>query len=331
MASSGLIKLSNSITEDDLEELANYLPESSVHSTIIVDLNDLSFIEIGPLAFLISRIQQWRSQEIIVEIDTQSASCFSYLQRIDFFNCLGIETPEQFQRHSAAGKFHPAAEISNQSSGLADSLSEKIAEAVIGETCSQDDFTDQPPTEGAFEAIAYSVSELIKNIQQHSKGKGIVISQYYTSKGVAKVAIFDDGIGIKQSFIESGSSYGSNLSNDIDAIQLALQGEVSSKLTASGTSNAVYGGLPDNAGVGLTFLTMLAIRAGGDYTIISGNGLVSSTKSTKINQKTVGTFVHLSFNRVQLESFEILLEEIKREVLHLDEEEQQEDLSSLFE
>lgn len=331
MASTGRISLSNSISEDDLEELANYLPESPVHSTVVIDLSHLSFIEIGPLAFLISRIQQWRSKGINVEIEAKSASCFSYLQRIDFFKCLGIEIPEQFQRHNAAGRFHPAAVISNQSSGLADRLSEKIAEAVIGEACSPDDFTDQPPIEGAFEAIAYSVSELIKNIQQHSKGKGIVISQYYTSKGVAKVAIFDDGIGIKQSFIESGSSHASNLSNDIEAIQLSLQGEVSSKLSASGTSNSAYGELSDNAGVGLTFLTMLAIRAGGDFTIISGNGLVSSAKATKINQKTVGTFVHLSFNRDQLESFGTLLEEIKREVLHFDEENQQEDLNSLFE
>ncbi|KZN12168.1 hypothetical protein [Marinomonas sp. TW1] len=334
MKSDGHIVIPGYVTDKDLETLANKLLEQPKCKSIALDLNELTFIEIGPLTFLISRIVQWQAQgvEVSIDINTAHSQCCGYLQRIDFFNYLGINMSEDFNRHSPKGRFHPVARIENQASGLADNLSEAIAEAVIGETSTQDIFfTDQPPEEGAFEAIAYSVSELIKNIQQHSKGKGAVVSQFYEKKGMAKLAIFDDGIGIRNSFIESKSGYSSQIKNDVDAIRLALEGEVSSKLSSSNNNASAYGDLPDNAGVGLTFLTMLAKRAGGNYTIISGNGLVSSTKATKIKQKTLGTFVHLSFNRDQLESFGELLEEIKREILPLNEEFQQEDLDSLFE
>lgn len=326
-----VIEILGWIDESQIEILAKKLPYSSSRDEIVVDIEKLTFIEVGPLGFLVSRIYQWRNQGKEVSIKYNKCECLTYLQRIDFFKMLSIDVPESFNRHNSQGKFHPLAVISNQKSSLADDISEEVAQAVLGDSSTETGFTDQPPEEGAFEALAYSVSELVKNIQQHSMGDGGVVAQYYQKRDIAKLAIFDNGIGIWESFVRSQSMHTNKIKNDIDAIKLALKGEVSSKLGATGLSpQSAYGGLPENAGVGLTFLTELAKKSGGEYIVISGNGLVTSQKHAKINEKTLGTFVHLSFNRTQLESFGQLLEQIKREVLPLDNDAQQEDLDSLF-
>ena len=69
--------------------------------------------------------------------------------------------------------------------------------------------------------INYILGELTDNIIEHSKYKNnYVLAQYYKNNGL-EICIYDDGIGIPQSF----KNIGLNLDKDYDAIKMALNGE----------------------------------------------------------------------------------------------------------
>lgn len=69
--------------------------------------------------------------------------------------------------------------------------------------------------------INYILGELTDNIIEHSKyTNNYILAQYYKNTGL-EICIYDDGIGIPQSFKNAGF----DLDKDYDAIKMALNGE----------------------------------------------------------------------------------------------------------
>jgi hypothetical protein len=282
-------------------------------SLICLNLTKLNYIEIGPLSFLRGVIASWNEKGQSVSVNFGSSrSVITYMQRMNFFTSIGIEIPEGFVRHPAKDRLVAFTIIDSASSQKTDELSETMATCITGESEEAEEFffTEQPPEEGYFQAIAYSVSELIKNVQQHSSGIGYIAAQHYPSTGITQLAIVDIGMGVKESFFRSSSPHTSTITSDLSAIQLALNSEVSSK-----THSAGLGGGFENAGVGLTLLTEIAKKADGHFQIVSGYGLVNQDEGVDLSNVFNGTYVCLSFERNKLDTFGHLLENAKQKFL----------------
>lgn len=274
-----------------------------------IDFFQLRWIELGPLVLLLGLISGFQEKGVVVVFTNASQGRHSYLSRINFFSHAGCLFNEEFNRNPARNRFVEIQKIDFFASCLVDLLSEKIASCMAG-TDLDIDFSDTAPEDGYYEALAYSVSELIKNVQQHSLGQGFIAAQHYPSSGKIHIAIVDNGIGIWNSFIRSGSPHASRMSSDLDAIKIALEPEVSSKTHNTGPFGTTF----ENAGVGLTLLTNIAIQANGSYQVISGNGYKDFTIDKTMKASFQGTFICLCFDRNALHCFGKLLENAKQRV-----------------
>jgi hypothetical protein len=268
-----------------------------------IDFGNLRWIELGPLVFLLGLITKFRNQDIPIRFLQISGGRHSYLSRINFFTRAGCAFNESFTRRPALNRFVEIQMIDSVESHLVDSLSEKIAACMAG-TDIEIDFTDTASEDGYYEALAYSVSELIKNVQQHSQGQGFIAAQYYPRSGKTHIAIVDNGIGIWNSFTRSGSPHASGMKSNLDAIGIALKPEVSSKTHSTGP----FGTTSENAGVGLTLLTDIATQVNGFYQVISGDGYKDSIVGKTLRMPFQGTFICLCFDRDALRHFGQLLE-----------------------
>lgn len=141
--------------------------------------------------------------------------------------------------------------------------------------------------------IENCLSELLRNIKQHSRYSNfMLLGQSYPEKKMIKLAIYDDGEGIRQNItkikynkrhnmfkkIVSSQEYKTARNSDSTAIELAA------KECVSGTN------YKNNGGYGLHFITR-EIHANniGKTVIISNDGLVSWNESGLIEKKDLFT------------------------------------------
>lgn len=288
------------------------LPSSSI---IEIDMSAVSFLAIGPLTLLLGKVLTWQAEGHSVTFSPKSTSskCFSYLQRMNFFDCCKIPAcPEQFIRRDPNKRFVEYQTIGGAASAVADSIATKVADCLAptgGDTV--EEFTDQPPVEDGFNnSLLYSVSELVKNVQQHSRGIGYITAQEYPTQDRVDIAIVDNGIGIWESFNNSGSPHASQIKSDAEAIKKALQFQVSSK---NHSADPYSSGWPENEGVGLTFLKGVAESAKGRYFIVSNKAGYDGKRDFTYEQGLKGTFLSFSFGRSELDNFSDILETTKQQ------------------
>lgn len=216
--------------ESTLPHLLSLLPwnMSDDITRIVFDWARVEFLTPSATVALAAGIRRWKLSGRIVEFrNAETSSAYTYLQRVDFFNCCGIESPESFQRHPLRDRFFPVTPISNMSD--VQSVSTQIARCISPETADSSD----PDETGLFDLIEYSIAELTTNVVQHSRSSGFVSAQYYENTDRVVVAIADSGIGIRESFRVHGSPHWSESMTDLEAIEKALEYTVSSR-TLSG-------------------------------------------------------------------------------------------------
>lgn len=231
----------------------------------VLDFQDLRFYEPGALTAVLACIHSMlgRNREVRL-LNSEVCPAFTYLQRMDFFRCCGITLPEHFRRREATGRFVPLETIASHTVGDVDRLAQSTAACLFPALADSDD----PTQTGPFDHVTYAVTELVNNVLQHARAPGLLMAQSYPKSGQVCVAIADHGIGIRNSFAETAPDFWDPAMSELDAVRLALQPKISSKLhVASGWGKAV------NAGVGLSILKELAAVADGCFTLASGAGL----------------------------------------------------------
>ena len=165
--------------------------------------------------------------------------------------------------------------------------------------------------------LRYVISELLYNTLEHGTNSlnvpSLLSFKWYRDKGELSFVIADLGIGIKSHLRQSYPE----LSNDVDAIKLALKPQVSGTF---GNGNNPYG-VKNNAGVGLYISSNIIKRLHADMYILSGNGVVH-VSPTEITQKALenswnGTFVYvtLKFGQVKNLSLQKMMSEFREAAL----------------
>jgi hypothetical protein len=304
-----LIELPEHGYEADLVEFIKRFSDGGTEQQIGLDLKPVKFLTPGALVLILATINRWiKEKKEVSLVNCAACPAFGYLQRIDFFSTCGIKLKEEVARKDAARQF---VELRKVAGGVdVAKLSTDIAYCLFPDADS-----DDPDKSGLFDILQYSVSELTNNVIQHSKSSGFATAQYTGSTDLVRVAIADDGIGVRASFKDAGSPHFSpNLSHS-GAIALATQPKVSSKAhmtTAWGESV--------NAGVGLTLLKAVSLLTGGSFFMASGTGVCTQQVGEKemsvleLPQAFSGTICALSFQRAKVQNFADLLYKAKEAV-----------------
>lgn len=176
-----------------------------------------------------------------------------YLERMRLFDFLHVSSGITMREHELAGRFVPLTQIKD---GAA--LTRFITEVTP--------LLHLEPKHA--EPIRYIMSELIRNVLEHSLSKygALVSAQYYKKSNTVRIGIADTGIGIWKSI---NQSY--NPKNDLEAIHLALTPGI------TGTTKR-EGGTDQNAGAGLFFIKSIAYINSDFFVIYSGKAMYKLLK-----------------------------------------------------
>lgn len=189
-----------------------------------------------------------------ITFDAVTAASAGYLERMKLFEMLGVKSGITINESDPSGRFIPLTQIK---------ISSEQTRFV----------TDMMPLlhledPGQAEAIRYVVSELIRNVIEHSQSPNgaIVAAQYHKKSNIIRIGIADTGVGIKKTINQSHVAW-----SDGAALKLALTPGV------TGTTSK-EGGTMDNAGAGLFFIKSIAANNRNFFMLYSGKALYKLLK-----------------------------------------------------
>ena len=246
-----------------------------------------------------------RNKDASIICERFTATSKHYFERMGLFSFLQLDSEIKMTKHESAGRFIPLTQIKD-SGGLAKFIEDMIPLLHL------DEKKVQP--------IKYIVSELVRNVLEHSSSKNgaIVAAQYYPVSNTIRIGIVDAGVGISKTIRRSH-----NAPTDLDAIQLALTPGI------TGTTSK-EGGTDYNAGAGLFFTKSIAKINRDFFVLYSGNTLYKllrekrgkkvilysnplddkHTRDTKL-PNWPGTVVGIDIRLTETEEFTALLDSIR--------------------
>ncbi len=220
-----------------------------------IDLRSNLFCGTGGIAILASCLSYRKERGLLTSINVNPTSdIFRYLQRIDFFNTLGILSPEEFVRHDSSGHFVTLQSITTEFQ--ARKLANEIVDGI------RDQVTDIPPS--LLNYSRFILEELGVNIVQHAEADqtGFGLGQVYNQIQILEYAYSDYGIGILKS-LSKNLEFASRIEDDDEAIRLALQDSISSAMDSR-----------RNMGAGLYEFERICQRMNGELWILSGKACI---------------------------------------------------------
>jgi hypothetical protein len=281
-------------------DLLRLFTQADENQEIIIDFARVKFYQPGPIVALITRLRHWHEEgKALSAANVRTCPARSYLQRIDFFDQLGIELEESFVRRSPNGQFVQVRPIDNSHVDL---ISREIAECMARGS-------DNPNEVQA--CFSYALGELATNVAQHAYGRGYVCAQHYQDKGRICISVGDCGIGLRKSF--AGTSLESSLTSPLQALEKAMEPEVSSALLRppSGPYHKYV-----NRGIGLSMVSALTGNTYGRMSVVSENAVFTQVGATSVEFADYdevfhpGTLVTLSLNTAEIDSFNTIVKDI---------------------
>jgi anti-sigma regulatory factor (Ser/Thr protein kinase) len=181
-----------------------------------------------------------------ITCDEVTATSGHYLKRMKLFDMLELKSEISIKEHDSSGRFIPLMRINNS-----DKLTEFLTEMIP--------LLHLSPEHA--DPIRYIVSELVRNVLEHSGSKygAIVCAQYNTKSNTIRVGIADTGVGIMETINQAHVA-----KSNKDAIRLALIPGI------TGTTRR-EGGTEFNAGAGLFFIKSIAYINKSPFLIYSGD------------------------------------------------------------
>jgi hypothetical protein len=288
-----VITLPPQINATGLLPFLSSLTEQRAIGDVTIDFTYLRRVSPVALAALACAVDRWqRSRRRVFFDGLDQCVITGYLQRMDILQVCGVELPEQFKRHVAEGRFVPVQRVDAPVDAMGTAMAQCVAPG-------GDDYGH--PLSALYDFVWYVLTETANNVRQHSRGTGFATAQVTQIEGFVRLAVADNGRGIRQSFVEAGLPWAAAL-DDVGSIRKALEPLVSSK------------GTPTNEGVGLTLSAGLARLAKARLLIVSGRGLVRLRPDGVQEYDCLpnggyypGTLVGLTFKQVDIGDFSELL------------------------
>jgi anti-sigma regulatory factor (Ser/Thr protein kinase) len=187
------------------------------------------WISVHPVILCILASLKLENPKLKVNFEIMEATSKHYFERMGLFKYLNLNFGKEVKKYEKSGRFIPLTTIKTD-----DDLTKFIQELIP--LLHLDKKKIQP--------IIYTISELVRNVLEHSKSKdgAIVCTQYYQKSNIVRLGIVDRGIGIKTSISKSHL-----VKDDEDAILKSLTPGITGKTSKEG-------GTEYNAGAGLFFI-----------------------------------------------------------------------------
>lgn len=230
-------------------------------SNVLNVTSNQKWISIHPLviAMTIALAKEVKLNNGVIHSQDFEAKSRPYFVRMGLIEELNANQGVQIVEHEEAGRFIKARQIKN---------SEELNQFI----------TDMVPLlhttpEQAY-PIKYVMSELVRNVLEHSKSQigAIVCAQYFKTTNRIAIGVADRGISIKTAINKSYKT-----TTDKEAIQLALRPGI------TGTTTKI-GGTAYNAGAGLFFTKSIAKVSKDFFFIYSGDTFYKSLKTPNTKQ-----------------------------------------------
>lgn len=233
--------------------LKGFNPDNSSKLTITANKK---WISIHPVVLSMIAALGIRIDASNIECEKFTAVSRGYLERMGLFDFLGIKSDINITKHEPAGRFVPLTQIKD-----ARTLTKFVTEITP--------LLHLEPRHA--EPIRYIMSELIRNVLEHSLSRegAIVSAQYHLKSNTIRIGIVDTGVGILKTIRQSY-----NPKSDLEAIRLALTPGV------TGTTRR-EGGTELNAGAGLFFIKSIATVNSDFFVIYSGKAMYKLLKRKK--------------------------------------------------
>ena len=198
----------------------------------------------------------------------------AYAIRMGLFNNLGIQQSISLTQHEPAGRFIPVSNI--RTSKEMDSF-----------------VTDLVPLfhfpGGGQDAIRYCMSEMVRNVLEHSNSPSgaFACAQYYPTSKVVAIGVADAGWGVRATI-----SRNYQVNSDLEALIVALQPGTSG---ATGGRNLLGS---ENAGAGLFYTKAISRLGGLEFGIASGTACYRLNPTQKPGSIPADPMVdnHAAFN-----------------------------------
>lgn len=285
------------INADGLLPFLSQLSTAGDEKEIDLDFAGLRRVSPGALVAMVAVITRWLRQNRRVSfLNLDRCAITGYLQRMDVLRACGAELPENFTRHESRGRFVPVQLVDRDVEKMGHEMAACMAPG-------GDDY--EHPHASLYDLAWYVFTETANNARQHSRGLGYAGAQVNRSEGLVRLAVADNGKGIRQSFIDAGLSWAEGLT-DGEAILKALEPKVSSK------------GRPTNEGVGLTLVAGLVQQTKGWLLVVSGSGVVRLRTGHAPEMQLLpaggrfdGTLVVTAFRQEDVTDFAALLHDAK--------------------
>jgi hypothetical protein len=156
--------------------------------------------------------------------------------------------------------------------------------------------------DGQNRTLSYSLREIIRNVLEHGEKDHCIVFGQKWGHGITEIVIADRGIGIASSL-----QHAFDIENERQALELAIQPGVSSKLAPSDSEDEW-----DNDGFGLYFLSNFGNRFG-KFLLMSGEAaLVVDKNGNNFSTipKLTGTLIGMRLRQISNEEFIRAQEEI---------------------
>lgn len=227
--------------------IANFDPSNP--GKLIITANE-NWISVHPVVLCIVASLGLKIDSSKVKCEPILAKSAHYLERMGLYKFLGIESGTKVIEHEPAGRFVPLTQIRTS-----DELSKFLTDIIP--------LLHLADTPKHAESIRYIISELVRNVLEHSGSEhgAIVSAQYFKKTNTIRIGIADTGVGIKNTINHSYKT-----TNDAEAVRLALMPGV------TGTTKR-EGGSEQNAGAGLFFIKSIASINRNFFMMYSGDSL----------------------------------------------------------
>lgn len=296
--------LQNSL--DFQQSLMNY-PESDEY---IFDFQEPGWMSPFGMLFVASAIQNFRNAHPAAKFTPINYNK-PYAWHMGFFQACGFEIGKAPGEAEGSERYVPITIL--QVSELIDQARQEMIEIgdVIEKRSKELALVLTQQDEGSIEEMmSYTLREMIRNVIEHSQSEAVAYcAQYMPSRKSAEIAIFDTGIGIRQSL--SNNPY-LKLENDRQALNCALMPGISGKMF-KGVKRDAYN-VWQNSGYGLYAVSRLC-GFGGKFLICSGDtGLSLKPKAKETHSCNYqGTALRLNLCSRDVKQLQTVLSRIMKE------------------
>lgn len=285
------IRLPHQISSPTIFEFARDLDSLYQHDEVTVDFSGCEFFTPYGMLFMAAKLRSFQARSPDLKIAFAGYREHQYPAHMGFFRMFGFEYGRDLGEAAGGHDYLPLTSVDR--ADLYEAAGDRFTELPdliqrhadrIADVIARSKEKNGP----LFDALSYSVREVIRNVFEHSQANTVYYgAQYWPKSNKVEFAVADLGVGVRRGL---GENPNFRFRTDKEAIEYSLLPSVSGKTHLPRTSDVWF-----NSGYGLYMTSRLA-RNGGNFVIASGDMAIHLSRMTKRNYRTSFPGTALRFN-----------------------------------